>query len=143
MSALARNDHLKPCITIARDRHAPRLLVTLRGALSGRSVAQSLSQVYLSDPEVTRFDMLFDLTEYEGSVGNDDVEAIVAAYKQSNSDPLHPCRTAFVTPDPYFDDWAVVMSFQFTGREHRAFASFGAAETFLADPIEQRPPFTA
>ncbi len=143
MSALARNDYLKPCITIARDRHAPRLLVKLTGALNGRSVAQSLSQAYLSDPEVTRLDMLFDLTEYGGAVGNDDVETIVAAYKQSNSDPLHPCRTSFVTTDPFFDDWATVMSFQFTGREHRAFASFAAAEIFLAEPMEQRRPFMA
>ena len=115
----------------------------MRGALNGRAVAQSLSQAYLSDPDVTRLDMLFDLTAYRGSVGNDDVETIVAAYKQSNSDPLHPCRTAFVTTDPFFDDWATVMSFQFTGRERRAFASFAAAEAFLADPIEQRRPFTA
>ena len=141
MSALAQDRFLKPFIAISRDLHDARLLVTLSGPLAGPSVATALSKAYLEDPEVTRLDMLFDLTEYQGAVGPGDVDSIVAAYKQSNSDPLHPCRTAFVTTDPLFFQWAAAMSFQFPGREHRAFPTFQAAEAFLGEPMAQRAPF--
>ena len=128
-------------IAVHLDEGVPRLLVTIKGPVSGQSVAEALSEAYLARPEVTYLDMLFDLTEYRGQVEARHVELIVDAYLRCNRDPLHPCRTAFVSPDPFFNHWAAAMSFQFRGREHRAFATFEEAEQFLGEPIAERSPF--
>jgi len=143
MPALARTAPPPASVDIRLEDATSRLVVTLKGALSGRQVAESLSRAYLAQPEVTYFDMLFDLTEYEGAVEAQHVEIILAAYLRGNQDPLHPCRTAFVTADPFFDLWAAAMSFQFIGREHRAFPTFESAKAFLAQPFAERPPFRA
>ena len=137
----SRTEFVQPSITIRREGDPSRLRVVLKGPLTGLAVAEGLSETYLAQPEVTRLDMLFDLTEYQGAVGPDDIEMIVAAYQKSDPDPLHPCRTAFVTPDPFFHHWAAAMSFQFSGREHRAFPTFPKAEAFLSEPMDKRPPF--
>lgn len=141
MSASARTVPVSKSIDIRFDAEIPRLFVSLRGPLGGDEVARGLSEAYLSRPEVTYRDMLFDLTGYEGAVETQHIEVIVAAYQCGNRDPSVPCRTAFVTSDPYFDLWASAMSFQFTGREHRAFPTFEAAEAFLAPPFAKRPAF--
>lgn len=143
MSALARTVHRPKSIDIRLNPAPSRLLVTIEGPASGDEVAQALSTAYLRSPEVTHLDMLFDLTAYEGAVEAQHVEVIVAAYRRGNRDPSHPCRTAFVTSDPYFDLWAAAMSFQFAGREHRAFPTFEAAEGFLGQPMAERPPFAS
>lgn len=140
---LARTAPHSKSIDVRFDPAVPRLFVTISGAASGDEVAQVLSEAYLARPEVTLIDMLFDLTEYEGAVESQHVEVIVAAYRRGNSNPAHPCRTAFVTSDPHFDLWAAAMSFQFAGREHRAFTTFEKAEQFLATPISERPIFQA
>ncbi|MBW3617374.1 MAG: hypothetical protein KY446_06405 [Proteobacteria bacterium] len=132
-----------PSITIRLDETIPRVLVSIVGPASGQLVADTLSQGYLAQPEITYLDMLFDLTAYSGAVESRHVEVIVDAYLRGNHHPLHPCRTAFVSPDPFFKHWAAAMSFQFTGREHRAFASFEAAERFLDEPMAERAPFSA
>ncbi len=132
-----------PSITIRLDETIPRVLVSIVGPASGQLVADRLSQAYLAQPEITYMDMLFDLTAYRGAVEPRHVDVIVDAYLRVNRHPLHPCRTAFVSPDPFFNHWADAMSFQFTGREHRAFATFEAAERFLNEPIAERPPFSA
>jgi hypothetical protein len=137
----ARSDYVQPSIAIRREGEPQRLRVILKGPLTGLAVAQALGETYVAEPDVTRLDMLFDLTEYQGAVGPDDVEMIVEAYQKSDPNPLYACRTAFVTPDPFFHHWAAAMSFQFSGREHRAFPTFEKAEAFLAEPIDQRPPF--
>ena len=102
------------------DRDMPRLFVTVRGDVSGDNMAAALIQLYAAAPEVIGYDMLFDIRDYEGAVEADHVVSIVQAYLQYDPDPLHPCRTAFVTVDKNFRLWAAAMSFQFRGREHRA-----------------------
>lgn len=126
---------------IRLDRAMPRLFVTIRGQASGDLVARRLSETYLSQPEVTGLDMLFDLTAYQGEVGSRHVETIVAAYLRGNRDPRLPCRTAFVSTDPNFRLWAAAMSYQFNGREHRAFPTFEEAERFLGEPMADRAAF--
>ena len=143
MSASVQKVQRPRLVDLRLDPAIPRLFVTLQGVCSGEEVARALSEAYLAQPELTYMDMLFDLTEYEGTVEAQHVEIIVAAYKRGNRDPSHPCRTAFVTTDRFFDLWAAAMSFQFTGREHPAFPTFEAAERFLAEPVDERPPFPA
>ena len=136
-------DPREPCKAVSVDLEpcGQRLRVTLSGGVSGLQVAEALSQLYLDQPEVTRLDMLFDLTAYEGEVETPHIKLIAAAYLQSNREPQHPCRTAFVTVDPNFGLWAASMSFIFVGREHRAFFTFDEAQAFLDEPLASRAPF--
>lgn len=130
-------------IEIRLDPSMPRLFVTMRGPTKGLQVATALARCYLANPEVVRWDMLFDLRTYQGAVEADHVKIIVDAYERCNPDSRIPCRTAFVTPDKNFRLWAAAMSFQFKGREHQAFATFAEAEAFLGQPMVERHPFEA
>jgi hypothetical protein len=130
-------------IDIRVDRATSRLFVTIAGAATGLQVANALARCYLADPEVVRWDMLFDLRTYQGAVEADHVKIIVDAYERCDPDSKVPCRTAFVTPDKNFRLWAAAMSFQFKGREHQAFPTFEEAERFLGEPMAERHPFEA
>ena len=142
MSLAAQN--LAPAgIDIRIDRAMPRLFVTITGATTGLQVATALARCYLANPEVVRWDMLFDLRTYQGAVEADHVKIIVDAYERCSPDSKLPARTAFVTPDKNFRLWAAAMSFQFKGREHQAFPTFDEAEAFLGEPMAQRHPFEA
>jgi hypothetical protein len=144
MSAVVQNQAPTPAsIDMRVDQSIPRFFVTIRGPVTGHKVGKALAAYYLAHPEVIKLDMLFDLTAYEGAVEADHVMMIIDAYHRCGPDPLHPCRTAFVTPDKNFRLWAAAMSFQFKGREHQAFSTFEEAEAFLAEPMDQRPPFEA
>lgn len=133
---------LVPCeIGFDVDDTRPRLQVTLKGPLSGREVSRALSDLYLTQPKVIRYDMLFDMWAYEGAVEAEHLVPIIEAYGKAKPDPLHPCRTAFWIQDENFGLWAAAMSYQFFGREHRAFQDAREAEAFLAEPMAQRPPF--
>ena len=142
MPALAQNAGPKD-IDIRLDHDMPRLFVTIRGGVTGHQVATALIRTYADHPDVVRWDMLFDLSDYTGAVEAEHVKIIVAGYECHNPDPKIPCRTAFVTPDKNFRLWAAAMSFQFKGREHQAFETFEEAEAFLAPPMDERHPFEA
>ena len=130
-------------IEIRLDASMPRLFVTISGATTGLQVATALAQCYLANPEVVRWDMMFDLRTYQGAVEAAHVGIIVDAYERCDPDSKVPCRTAFVTPDKNFRLWAAAMSFQFKGREHQAFPTFEEAEAFLGQPMGERHPFEA
>ena len=132
-----------PAVAIRIDESARRLFVTLGSAATGAGFAAALSRLYQEQPHTAYYDKLYDLTEYEGAVTPADVLTIREAYLRANTDPRHPCRTAFVTQDPNFRLWAAAMSHQFAGREHRAFPTFEAARAFLDEPLGQREPFIA
>ena len=140
---LAAQKTAPPEIEIRLDPSMPRLFVTLQGDTTGHQVATALARCYLANPEVVRWDMLFDLRTYRGAVEADHVKIIVDAYERCDPDSKLPCRTAFVTPDKNFRLWAAAMSFQFKGREHQAFATFAEAEAFLGEPMGERKPFEA
>ena len=143
MTAVAHQAHVPASIQIRVDESMPRFLVAIRGPVTGQKVAHALAAYYLAHPEVIQLDMLFDLSVYEGAVEADHVKIIVDAYLSCDPDPLHPCRTAFVTPDKNFRLWAAAMSFQFRGREHQAFATTEEADVWLGEPMNRRPPFQA
>lgn len=130
-----------PSLETRTDDAAARLWVSIAGQVTGRQVSKTLSALYLEHPRVTGYDMVFDVREYRGSVWAQDLLPIVAAYRRSAPPPDWPCRTAFITTDPNARYWAAVMSFQFVGREHRAFTDLAEAEAWLDPPIEGRPPF--
>ena len=136
---VAANPTLPP-VEIAVDASIPRLLVTLRQAATGQGVAEALARLYTDQPELAYLDKLYDLLEYPGVVTHADLLLIVDAYRKANRNPQHPCRTAFVTHDPYFSLWAKAMSHLFPGREHRAFPDFEAARAFLDEPMAERAP---
>jgi hypothetical protein len=111
-----------------------RVFVTISGPATGPQVAGPVSALFRGRPELTAYDMLYDIREYWGDVSADDIEPIVDAYAAAEPDPARPTRTAFVTLDPYFHYWAEAMDEQFLARTHHTFPRLDAALDFLADP---------
>lgn len=130
-------------VEIRLEPDGSRLFVALRARATGQGFAQALARLYREQPHTAYVDKLYDLTDYRGVVTQAQVMMIVEAYTEANTNPRHPCRTAFVTLDPNFALWAKAMSHLFPGREHRCFPTFAAAESFLAQPMAERAPFTA
>ncbi len=129
-------------IEIRLDASIPRLFITLRQGATGPGVAEALSKLYREQPELAYLDKLYDLLDYPGVVTHADLLVIVEAYRKANTDPRRPCRTAFVTHDPYFGLWAEAMGHLFPGREHRAFTNWAPAQAFLNEPIGERAPYS-
>lgn len=140
LAEIARERPLEP-VEIRLDPAIPRLFVTLREGATGQGVAAALSKLYCDQPELAYLDKLYDLTDYPGVVTHADLLLIVDAYRKANTNPRHPCRTAFVTHDPYFGLWAKAMGHLFPGREHLAFTSFEPARAFLDQPLAERAPY--
>ncbi|HEX8569179.1 MAG TPA: hypothetical protein VF699_04550 [Caulobacteraceae bacterium] len=118
----------------------PRLRIVLAGDIDGDEVVDTFIRLYAERPETAMSDRLFDLTGYQSGFDNRHLQRIAPAYKAANPDPRHPCRTAFVTRDPNFGLWAKAMGYQFDGRDLRAFSTLEEAESFLAEPLEERAP---
>ena len=125
-------------VEVAVDEARRRILVRVCGPADGPAVAAPISGLFRQRPELCAYDMLYDLAAYNGDVSAGDLDPIVEAYERCAPDPALPCRTAFVTPDRYFQSWASAMDEQFVGREHRAFAQPGAALAFLDTPLPVR-----
>jgi len=118
-------------IDIQIDEDQQRILVTISGPVSGRRVGPVIGGMFLDRPELSAFDMLYDLLDYTGDVEAEHLKPIMEAYAACEPDPSVSCRTAFATLDPNFSFWAEAMNFQFPGREHRAFRTIAEAESFL------------
>ena len=110
-----------------------RIDVIIIGPISGPRVGRTVSQLFVDRPELTAYDMLYDLSAYTGDVEAEHVEPIAAAYVDADPDPSVKCRTAFVTADRNFQYWAGAMDFQFPGRKHGVFRRIEEAEAFLAE----------
>ena len=121
-------------VTIAVDEAARRIDVTITGSAAGPEVSAKVTSLFLHRPELTGFDMLYDLRTYSGDVTAEDVKPIVIAYQTVRVPAADDTRTAFVTSDPNFAFWAEAMTYQFPGREHRVFDDLVQAEAFLRRP---------
>ena len=123
------------------DRPAnPLVRIVVRGLVRPEEGAQALLKLYAEHPRAPWYDRLFDLTGYETGIDPQNLARVAAAYREKNTDPSFPCRTAIVTRDRHFGLWARSMDFQFEGREHRAFPTLEEAERWRAVPLEQRRP---
>lgn len=115
------------------DDDRKRIDVVISGPISGPKVGKTVSRLFIDRPELTAYDMLYDLQAYTGDVEAEHVEPIARAYAGAGPDASVRCRTAFVTPDPNFQFWAGAMDFQFPGRKHGVFRELEPAEAFLAE----------
>ena len=122
------------------EEREPNTLVrfVVRGLISNESGGEKLMKLYQEHPRAPYYDRLFDLLEYETGLDAAGMAKVALAYKELNTDPGFPCRTAIVTHDPNFQLWARSMDFQFEGRVHRTFATVAEAEAWLAVPLEAR-----
>jgi len=120
-------------IEIRVDDERKRIDVVISGPIAGQRVGRTVSRLFVDRPELTAYDMLYDLRAYTGDVEAEHVEPIAVAYAQAGPDAAVPCRTAFVTPDVNFQYWAVAMDFQFPGRKHGVFRELEPAEAFLGE----------
>lgn len=115
------------------DDQRRRIDVVIGGPIAGAKVGRVVSQLFLDRPELTAYDILFDLRAYSGDVEAAHLEPIATAYEAAGPDPAVKCRTAFVTNDPNFGFWAGAMDFQFPGRKHAVFQTVEAAEAYLGE----------
>ena len=125
-------------MTVEEREPNPVVRVVVRGLVSPEEGAAALLKLYAEHPRAPWYDRLFDLTEYQTGIDPQNLARVAAAYRERNTDPSFPCRTAIVTRDRHFGLWARSMDFQFEGREHRAFATVEEAERWLATPLDQR-----
>lgn len=132
----------EPLLTITVEEREPNPLVRVvaRGLVRPEEGAAALLKLYAEHPRAPYFDRLFDLSGYETGLDPQNLARVATAYRERNTDPTFPCRTAIVTRDPNFGLWARSMDFQFEGREHRPFATLEEAERWLAVPLEERRP---
>jgi hypothetical protein len=129
-----------PLISMTVEDRPPNPLVRVivRGLMSDEAGAKALLKLYTEHPRAPYYDRLFDLTAYKTGLDAQNLARVASAYRELNTDPSFPCRTAIVTRDPHFQLWARSMDFQFQGRQHRAFATVEEAEAWLATPLETR-----
>ena len=127
-------------MTVEEREPNPLVRVVVRGLVSPEEGAAALLKLYAEHPRAPWYDRLFDLTGYETGIDPQNLARVAAAYREKNTDPSFPCRTAIVTRDRHFSLWARSMDFQFEGREHRAFPTLEEAEAWLATPLDQRRP---
>ena len=120
-------------IEIQVDDQRRRIDIVISGPIAGPRVGRTVSQLFLDRPELTAYDMMYDLRAYTGDVEAEHVEPIAIAYAGARPDPTVKCRTAFVTSDPNFEHWAGAMDFQFSGRKHGVFRTLEPAEAFLGE----------
>ena len=127
-------------ITMTVEEREPNPLVrfVVRGLVSPEEGAEALLKLYEAHPRAPYYDRLYDLTGYETGIDPQNLARVAAAYREKNTDPSFPCRTAIVTRDRNFGLWARSMDFQFEGREHRTFATVEEAERWLAVPLDDR-----
>ena len=125
-------------MTVEHREPNPLVRVVARGLLKPEEGAAALLKLYAEHPRAPYYDRLFDLTGYETGLDPQNLARVAVAYREKNTDPSFPCRTAIVTQDRNFALWARSMDFQFEGREHRAFATVEEAERWLATPLDQR-----
>ena len=127
-----------PEIHVTVDDAQRRIFVWIAGPADGSLVSERISRLFRQRPDLSAYDMLYDLSDYTGDVSADDIDPIVDAYADCRADPTIPCRTAFLTYDRHFQHWATAMNEQFAGREHRAFPRLGSALDFLDTPTPER-----
>ena len=125
-------------ITVEEREPNPLVRLVVRGLVGPEEGAATLLKLYQEHPRAPYYDRLFDLTGYETGIDPQNLARVAAAYRERNTDPSFPCRTAIVTRDRHFALWARSMDFQFEGREHRAFATVEEAERWLATPLDER-----
>src|SRR3712207_4081435 len=125
-------------MTVEEREPNPLVRVVVRGLVRPEDGAQALLKLYAEPPRAPYYDRLYDLTGYETGIDPQNLARVAAAYRERNTDPSFPCRTAIVTRDGHFSLWARSMDFQFEGREHRAFATVHEAERWLATPLDER-----
>ena len=130
----------KPTLIMTVEPREPNPLVrfVVSGLVNPEQGAQTLFKLYAEHPRAPYYDRLYDLTDYETGLDAQGMSRVATAYRELNTDPSFPCRTAIVTRDPHFSLWARSMDFQFQGRRHRAFFTLEEAERWLAVPLEQR-----
>ena len=116
----------------------PVVRFVVRGLVSPKEGGKALLDLYSEHPRAPYYDRLFDLTGYETGLDPENLARVATAYRDLNTDPSFPCRTAIVTHDPNFGLWARSMDFQFHGRRHCTFATVEEAERWLAVPLGER-----
>lgn len=118
-------------VTVSVDEQRRFARYTVSGDVSGQEVLRFMGEALRTYPGLADCDTICDLTAYTGNVTAEDVAALAGLTNDSRIDRVRAARTAYVTHDSGFSDWAQVMNHQFEGRKFCVFGSVLAAEAWL------------
>lgn len=118
-------------ITVSMDEQQHLARYTVSGDVTGQEVLAFMAEALRAHPGLADCDTICDLTAYTGSVTADEVASLALLTNESRIDPVRAARTAYVTHDSGFSNWAQVMNHQFDARKFCVFGSVKAAEAWL------------
>lgn len=123
-------------VSIDNERRIANYLVW--GPVTGPELSQFVTALVRANPAVADYDAISDITRYTGDVSMDDMASVAMLMNDFRTHASGPARSALITHDPGFADWARLMSHQFERRRFGVFGSHAAAEAWLAERPQER-----
>lgn len=101
------------------------------GPVTGPEFVETMVAILRSHPEVADYDAICDLTDYTGDVGVDEMASVAMLMNDLRTGVSGMARSALITLDQGFADWAQLLGHQFERRRFGVFGSRSAAEAWL------------
>lgn len=108
------------------------------GPVTGPELAEFMIALVRSNPEIADYDAISDFTRYTEDVSTDDMASVAMLMNDFRTQASGLARSALITHDAGFADWARLMSHQFERRRFGVFGSHAAAEAWLAERPRDR-----
>ena len=108
-------------------------VLTLNSEATGRHMAQSLCALFESQPELTTYDLIENLTGFSGDASHADVQTIAACYAARRIDDGTTKFTLIATPDENYRFWVPAMDHFFPDRRHFVAPTLEAAWAKLSE----------
>ncbi len=122
-----------PLMQYAIDHAAGIVRLTMQGDVDGALYVTTLRTLLDSDDRLHGYDFLYDLREYSGSVGHDDVRVLADRYAPLLAALPRVSQAVLVSPDQGFRFWITLLNQQFSNREFHLAPSMAAGEALLAE----------
>ena len=117
-----------------RDPARRRVVVALRGDVTGQDYVGWLLGLLAAEPVLAGYDFIYDLQAYAGRISHDDIAALAPRYAALVGDRDRGAVTVLVTEDEGFRFWAELLRVQFPNRTWHVVPTLEAAESMLAGP---------
>jgi hypothetical protein len=115
-----------------------RVTVTAAGEVTGPAYVDWLMALLGSRPALGGYDFIYDLQDYRGRVGHDDIAVLAGRYAALVGEADRGAVTVLVTADEGFRFWAELFAVQFPNRIWRVAATMAAAEAELEEAARRR-----
>lgn len=103
----------------------------MSGPVSGEEFVAFMTGALRRNPELADYDAVWDAIGYAGDISTDDMASVAMLMNDFRTDADGMARTALITLDGGFADWAQLMGHQFDRRRFCVFNSRAAGEAWL------------